>query len=207
MDKSAEIDLGEVSCAELYTGITCWCKQKTVEVENFKYVVIRRKIFREKKYGRKLTCVELKTIQSDMSRLGRRKLGSTKKDSENHKIEKSGWTIRDANLKLEEIAIVKIRDFMWQWNWFFAIEAKLINFSRLKQAHNFKISSAQIKLNSAPIFELKWAEKTGQKWTWAELSVKTSELSNSQIIISTQLLKNISKRSRNLKLISAERDY
>ena len=112
MDKSAEIDLGEVSCAELYTGITCWCKQKTVEVENFKYVVIRRKIFREKKYGRKLTCVELKTIQSDMSRLGRRKLGSTKKDSENHKIEKSGWTIRDANLKLEEIAIVKIRDFM-----------------------------------------------------------------------------------------------
>ncbi|CBY39223.1 unnamed protein product, partial [Oikopleura dioica] len=79
MDKNAEIDLGEVSCAELYTGITCWCKQKTVEVENFKYVVIRRKIFREKKYGQSLTCAELKTIQSDMSRLGRRKLGSTKK--------------------------------------------------------------------------------------------------------------------------------
>ena len=77
MDKTAEIDLGEVSCAELYTGITCWCKQKTVEVENFKYVVIRRKIFREKEYGRSLSCAELKTIQSDMSRLGRRKLGST----------------------------------------------------------------------------------------------------------------------------------
>lgn len=77
MDTKSEIDLGEVSCAELYTGITCWCKKKPVEVKNFKYVVIRRKIFREKKYGRSLSCQELVSIQSDMSRLGRRKLGST----------------------------------------------------------------------------------------------------------------------------------